>query len=101
MFHVFFGLYGRQGSEKGTERYVHRAGLQTWAGELLGTYFSVPFSPAATAGFTLSLEALKAVGGVSELLEFYAEAVHEREIEAAHFAVVFAGVEVVQRAAGF
>jgi hypothetical protein len=40
---------GRQGSEKGTERYVHRGGLSTWAGKLLGTYFSVPFSPFSPA----------------------------------------------------
>jgi hypothetical protein len=38
---------GDPGSETGTERYVHRGGLPAWAGRLLGTYFSVPFSPAA------------------------------------------------------
>jgi hypothetical protein len=34
-------------AKRGMERYVHRGGLPTWAGKLLGTYFSVPVSPAA------------------------------------------------------
>jgi hypothetical protein len=42
---------GNPGNEKGTERYVHRGGLPTWGGKLLGTYLSVPFRPLRQGSF--------------------------------------------------
>ena len=45
-------------------------------------------------------EALEAGGGVAEAGEFYTHAVYDAQIEAAEFAVVVAGFEVVQGAAG-
>src|ERR1051326_4103051 len=47
------------------------------------------------------LQILEAGLGIAEVIELDAEAIHERQVQAAHLAVVFTGVEVIQRAAGF
>ena len=39
--------------------------------------------------------------GVAEAVELHAHPVHDAEVQAAHLAVLVAGVEVVERAAGF
>ena len=44
---------------------------------------------------------LQARPGVTELLEFHSHPIHDGEIQAAHFPIVVAGLQVVQRASCF
>src|SRR5258708_6187917 len=46
------------------------------------------------------LDAFQPRVGIAELVLHHAEAVHQRQIEAAHFALVFAVAEIAERATG-
>src|SRR5260370_204576 len=58
-------------------------------------------SPAVASSPEKFSQPLQACRGVTELLEFHSHAIHEGEIQAAHFPIVVAGLQVVQRASCF
>ena len=60
-----------------------------------------PYRLTTIPALTIRLKPLQPSLRIAELLQLHPETIHQRQVQAAHLAIIFAGIEIIQRTPGF